>query len=205
MKEFFQLNWSKLVFAFKFTSGVFLTLVLIIFGIGYSTGQLPDFTLFLTVILSAGIGMPIFILLIGTLRGTWDLHKRRKAFSTYPFSALLNYGFKEQLKYDNNKWRFSEPTLIGQIDNFQIIAKVDTQHEVDIIKFQALTEIDLRGIDEEKRLTRKFSTDDIYLDVQGVSKRISVKNHRIKDLKELSNELSRFIQTIKQENFKPRK
>lgn len=205
MKEFFQLNKTKIVFAFKFTSVLFLALVLIAFGIGYLNGQVPELTLFLTVIFGAGIGMPLFILLVGTVRGTWDLHKRRKAFSTHPFSELLNHGFREQMKNDKNKWQFCEPFLTGQIDNFEIIAEVDTQHEPDIIKFQALTEVEVIGKDEVRRLTRKFSTDDIDLDFQGVSKRISVKKHRMNNVTELSNELSRFIRTINQENFKPKK
>ena len=205
MKEFLQLNRSKLVFAFKFTLAFCLTLVLIIFGIGYLKGHLPELTLFLTVILSAGIGFPIFIIVIGTLRGAWDLHKRRKAFGTYPFSELSNYGFTEKLKNDISRWQFSEPILTGKIDNFEIIAEVDTQHEPDIIKFQALTEVEAIGKNEVRRLTRKFSTDDIHLDFHGVSKRISVKNHRMNNVTELTNELARFIQILNQENFKPKK
>lgn len=203
MREFFKLNKSKLKFAFGFTSAVFTTLVLIIFAIGYFIGQIPGLSLFLTVILVASIGIPAFILVIGIIRGAWDLDKRKKAFNSRPFAELLNHGFTVQMKNDKNRWQFSEPILTGRIENFQILAEVDTQHAPDIIRFQALTEVERIGKEEVQRLTRKFSPEDIELDFNGVTKRISVKNHRIRKIDELTNELSRFIRTIKQENFKP--
>ena len=164
--------------------------MLIVFGIGYLNGQIPELTLGLTVIFGAGIAMPFFILFIGTLRGSWDLNKRRKAFGTHPFSELLNCGFTEQLKNHKNRLQFTEPILTGQLGKFQIIAEVDTQHEPDVIKFIALTEVEVMGKDEVRRLTHKFSSDNIELDVQGVTKRISVKNHRFNNVTDLSNELS---------------
>jgi hypothetical protein len=203
MKEFLILNKSKLKFAFGFISLIFTTFVLIIFTIGYFNEQVPDLSLFITVILGAGIGMPLFILIIGTIRGTWDLHKRRKAFDKLPFSELLNHGFFEHLKNENNRWQFSEPVLTGNIDKFQILAEVDTQNAPDVMRFQALTEMEIIDKDEVKRLSRKLSQEDIELDFKGVTKKISIKNHRLNSANELISELSRFTSTIERENFKP--
>ena len=203
MKEFFKLNKTKLVFAFKFTSLVFLTLVLIIFGIGYLNGQVPELSLFLTVCAGAGLGLPMFMLLIATLRGTWDLHKRRKAFGSQPFSELLKHGFTEKIKHDKNRWQFSEPILTGQIANFQILVEVDTQQAPDVIRFQALTEVEVIGKNEVERLARQFSHDEIELDFDGVTKKISIKNQRMTKIDELITELTRFILIIRQQNFKP--
>lgn len=201
--EFLKLNKSKLGFAFKVSSIVFLSLVLIIFSIGYLNGQVPELSLLVTVILGASIGMPTFILFIGIIRGTWDLHKRRKAFNSHPFSELLNHGFTEQIKNEKNRWQFSEPILIGEIENFRILAEVDTQHAPDIIRFQALTEVGVIGKEEVHRLIRKFSSDDIELDFDGITKKISASKHRMNTVDELTAELARFIRTLIQENFKP--
>ena len=204
MKEFLVLNKSKLTFAFSFTSMIFTGLVVIIFVVGYFYGQVPALYLFITVILGAGIGMPLFILLVAIMRGTWDLHKRRNAFNRKPFSELLNYGFSEQLKNENNRWHFTEPVLMGNIGNFQILAEVDTKYAPDVIRFQALTKIEVLGKGEVDRLSRKFSQDDIELDFEGVTKKISIKNERLNSVHELIEELNRFIGTIKNEKFKPR-
>lgn len=204
MKQFLELNKPKLLFAFGFISIIFTVLVLIFFGFGYFNGQIPKLSLFITVIVGAGIGMPFFILFIGILRGTWDLHKRRNAFNRQPFSELLNHGFAEHLKNEKNRWQFSEPILIGNIDNFLILTDVDTQDAADVIRFQALTEIEVIGKEEVNRLTRKLSRDNIELDFDGVTKKISIKNNKITSVDQLLSELTRFISTIKEENFKPR-
>jgi len=204
MREFLQINKSKLKFAFIFSSLVFSGLVLIIFAIGFFNQQIPEISLFLTVLLGAGLGMPLFIILIGTLRGTWDIRKRKRAFSSKPYSELKNFGFVEQLKNKNNRWQFSEHVLIGEICDYKILAEVDTQNAPNVIRFQAITEIENIGNDEIRRLTRKFEPYDIELDFDGVTKKIFIKDKRITTIDQLLNDLKNFIEIIKRENFKPK-
>ena len=202
MKEFLKINWWKLKFAFKWTSISFTILVLIIFLIGYFKKQVPDIELFLTVIFGASIGMPLFIMVVASLRGAWDLHKRRNAFGKKPFSELKNYGFTEALKNENAKWSFSELILKGEIEGFLVRAEVDTQYAPNVIRFQALTVEEVIGKAEVFRLNRKFRSEDIDFDFEGLTKKVAIQDKRYSTIGELMTELRRFIRTLKREKFK---
>ena len=205
MKEFLKLNRKKLKFAFGLTFITFTVIVLGIFLYSYVQGLGPESTLFITVILGFGIGLPFFIFLVSTIRGSWDLRKRRSAFNQEPFLDLLHHGFSEHMKNENNRWKFVEPVLRGKVDDYQIVAEVNTQFAPDVIRFQALTEIHVISKDEIKRLSKKFAIQGIELDYEGVTKMISVKKHRLKSGVDLITELNHFIFTIKSEKFKPLK
>lgn len=205
MKYFLELNKWKLKYAFIATSIVFTTIVLGIFIYAYSVGQQqPELSLLIAVFFGAGIVSPLFVLLIGTLRGTWDLNKRRKAFNKEPFGQLKQYGFSEILKNESNKWQFSEPILKGKIENYEILAEVDTQYAPDVIRFQALTKVEPKGKEEVKRLSRKFEPYDIQLDYDRVTKQISIKDERINSISQLITELNNFISIIQREKFAPK-
>ncbi|WP_155203658.1 hypothetical protein [Xanthovirga aplysinae] len=148
--------------------------------------------------------MPLFILFVGTLRGTWDLKKRKKAFQTFPFSELSKHGFDLSLKHEESKRTFSEQILVGRLEGFQILAEVNTQHAANVIRFQALTEIKPISRKEIKRLHSKFKKYDIELDFQGVTKKISIKDGQISTYRKLNTSLKEFIEIIKSENFEPK-
>ncbi len=207
MWQFLQLNRSKLPFIFGVTSLVFTTLALAIFAIGFLTaeGQGPTPSLFVTVILNAAVVVPFFILMVIVIRGSWDLAKREKAFGSKPFSDLSSKGFVTKLKNDKNRWQLVEPLLKGEIRSFPILAEVDTQHAADVIRFQALVEKEVIKKGDFEKLTKKFSTEDIEFDFQGITKKISVKNYRMNTIDELMTELNRFIKLLEQEGLKPKK
>lgn len=205
MLEFIKSNSYALKAGFFITSAIFTIIIVGVLSYGYYIDEFPEWSLVAAIILSASIGMPFFIVIIGTLRGTWDTYKRQKAFSTLPFSELVNHGFSEDFKNKNSKWDFSEQVLIGSIDNYQILAEVDTQHAPDVIRFQALTEHEVLGKDEVTRLIRQLKIQDIQLDFQGVTKCISIKTERINTINDLLKELNTFILIIKYEKFEPLK
>lgn len=203
MNEFISLNKGTLKFGFIFISVTLTILVSAIFIYSTLKGQVPEISLIITVLLGAGIGMPTLLLGIAGIRGIWDLNQRRKAFDKQPFSELMQHGFMEQLKKDSSKWSFSEPVLQGVIEGYQILAEVDTQYAPDVIRFQALTKLQVIEKERVKQLSRKFKDDDIELDFKGVTKKISIRDNRIDSITKLLTELTKFIKIVEKENFKP--
>lgn len=202
MNAFIKLNSWKLKFAFKWTSAVFTGIVVLVLVIAYFNGQVPEIDVLFGLLIGASLVFPIFIVTIATLRGVWDLNKRIKAFETSPFSELKQNGFSVGLKNENSKWSFSEPILNGVINEYPILAEVDTQTALDVVRFKALTVVKPLDKEEMRRLIKKFNLEDIQFDKEGITKMIHIKDKRYSSSKALVIELEQFTDMLKKENLK---
>lgn len=159
VKEFFELNQHKLLFAFRLTAIVFTSIVLLIFGIGYvAFGELPDVELIIWVFVGAGILFPLFIVLLGIISGLYDLKIRRRNFSPKPFDKLSTLGFKEVYKYRQNKWILTQLVISGHFNDYPVIFDVDTKNSSTLIKGQVLTKLKRINNSEWHRLNKAFQT-----------------------------------------------
>jgi len=204
MHKFLELNRAKLKFAFTRTSLIFLTVVSIFLGIGYLTGNLPDAVLLFTILFTAGIIFPLFIILITYF--TW-LHKssvRRKLFSKTPFDQTKNIGFYKSYLNLNTKWFFTEEVKEGKLNDFLLVVDVcrDKNH---VIEVTAATEWKKLDKSEYTRLHEKFRQYGIELRIGCLVKRYNTKRLTVHTVSDLESDLLQFTSLLKQEGFEPQK
>lgn len=202
MLKFIKLNSSKLKAAFFWSSLIFTSIAATILIVGFFKNQIPEIDLLIAIILGSSLGMPLFIVIIGTVRGTWDLNKRTNAFNTYPFSELIKHGFEPTLKYRATKWQFSEPMLVGNLNGYQIQAEVDTNSAPDVIRFQALTQIALDRANN-KDFMPELKNMAVEFDFHGLSKLVSTKDRSMSSPTVLIRTLTAFTDYIREKGFKP--
>lgn len=182
---------------------IFTSIVLIIFAIGLFNNQKTDIGLFLTVILSASIGFPIFIIVVGFLRWCWDSSVTNRNLSSFPFSQLESIGFKRVTKNEDSKTKFICYYYMGNIGEFIVDCDVDTQNESKQIRFKYY--INIRPLDKTdfKRIQNAFKAQNGFFDFNWISKKYHYKNHRVKSISELEKELIDFGKLIMKENIEP--
>jgi hypothetical protein len=203
IKRFLKGNKKAIRTAFKWTSLIITSIVLIIFGIGLINNQKPDIGLFVTVVLSALIGFPFFIILVGFLRLSWDSSVTNRNFSSFPFSQLESIGFKKVTKHTDNKTEFKCDYYTGKIGDFIVDCDVDTQNESEQIRFKFFVNIRTLGKTEYKRIQNDFKELNGFFDFNWISKKYHYKNHRVKSISELEKELIDFGKLIMMENIEP--
>lgn len=203
IKKFLQGNIKAIRPAFKWTSLIFTSIVLIIFGIGQINNQTPDIGLFVTVVLSASIGFPFFIVVVGFLRWSWDSSVINRNFSSFPFSQLESIGFRKVTKNADSKTKFICDYYTGKIGDFIVDCDVDTQNESTQIRFKYFVNILPQDKTEYKRIQNDFKSLNGFFDFNWISKKYHYKNHRLKSIFELEKELTDFGKLIIKENIEP--
>ena len=203
IKKFIKGNKKAIKTAFKWTSFIFTSIVLIIFAIGLLNNQKPDLGLFITVVLSASIGFPIFIIIVGFLRWSWDFSITRRNLGSFPFSQLESIGFKKVTKNEDSKTKFICDYYTGTINGFIIDCDVDTQNDSKLVRFKYYVNIKPLGKVDLKRIQNDFKAQNGYLDFNWISKKYHYKNHRIKSVSELEKELIDFGKLILKESIEP--
>nr|WP_319998892.1 hypothetical protein [uncultured Draconibacterium sp.] len=203
IKKFIQGNKKAIKTAFKWTSLIFTSIVLIIFAIGLINNQKPDIGLFITVVLSASIGFPFFIIIVGFLRWSWDSSVSNRNFGSFPFSQLESIGFKKVTKNEESKTKFISDYYTGKIGDFIVDCDVDTQNESKQIRFKYFANIRPLGKTEYKRIQNDFKTLNGFFDFNWISKKYHYKNHQIKSISDLEKELIDFGKLIIKENIEP--
>ena len=202
IKKFIQGNENAIKAAFTWTSLIFTTIVLIIFAIGLINNQKPDIGLFVTVVLSASIGFPFFIILMGFLRWTWDSSVTNRNFNSFPFSQLESIGFKKVNKNDVSKTTFRCEYYTGKINGFIVDCDVETQYESNYLQFKYY--VVFKPLREDyKRIKREFELENGIIDMHWISKKYHYKNHRLKSILDLEKELIDFGKMIRKENIEP--
>jgi hypothetical protein len=199
--RFIRGNKKAIKTAFKWTSLIFTSIVLIIFGIGLINNQKPDIGLFVIVVLSASIGFPFFIIVVGFLRWSWDSSVTNRNFSSFPFSQLESIGFKKVTKNADSKTKFICDYYTGKIGDFIVDCDIDTQNESKQIIFKYFVNIQPLGQTEYKRIQNDFKAQNGSFDFNWISKKYHYKNHRLKSISELEKELSDFGKLIMKENI----
>lgn len=202
---FIKENLNSIRTGFKWISFIFTTLVIIIFIINFIiNGQTPDLLLFIIVILSAGIGFPIFAITVIFLRWWWDYSVIKRNFSSYPFSQLDSIGFNKIIKNKGSKTELVNEYYSGKINEFIVDCTVDTQSENKLLSFNFYVNIRPMEKSEFLRIQREFKSHNGVIDFNCVSKKYHYKNHHLKSVKELENELIDFGKMILNENIEPK-
>ena len=175
----------------------------VIIGIGLINNQKPDIGLFVTVVLSASIGFPFFIIVVGFLKWSWNSSVTNRNFSSFPFSQLESIGFKKVTKNADSKTKFICDYYTGKIGDFIVDCDVDAQNESKQIRFKYFVNIRPLGKAEYKRIQNDFKALNGFFDFNWISKKYHYKNHRIKSISELEKELTDFGKLIMIENIDP--
>jgi len=180
-----------------------LTIVLILFIIGYFNGQIPDIILLTTVLLAAGLGFPTFIIAIAYIEWISKRRVRKRAFSKPPFDQLDKIGFLKSFINKKTKWYFTEETKEAIINNFKIKCDI-TREDSKTIQFKAL--VNHRQIDKAdiKQLERQFKRQDIMFDFEGLIKMYDIKRPTIVSAQQLESDLIKFTELLKKEGFEPK-
>lgn len=88
MRKFIDLNRIKLKFAFRVSSLATLGLVSIFLAIAFFNNSFPDTALLLTIVFTAGIVFPLFILFLSYLTWMYRSNTRKKVLSKTPFDQI---------------------------------------------------------------------------------------------------------------------
>ena len=192
--KFIDLNKVAIKASFLWTSFIFTMIVLVIFLISYFKGNLPEVDLFLTVLLGASIGFPIFIVLVGYLRWVWDYSIFKRNYKSKPFNLIDKLGFERIIK--KSKWNFSTEYFTGNINGFIVDSDVETQYENRYVRFKFYVKPRQFEKYELKKIQKKLSEIDGSFYFGSIIKRFHFRNHRLKSIDELERELVAFSEMI---------
>jgi len=195
LKEFFELNRSKVISGLKWTSITFTTIILAAY---VWTGKLPVWTLFLTVLLFTSILFPIFIIAIGTIKDFLEFKRTNEILNRYPYNELVKNGFKRVPTNQNSKWLYSQIMLRGYFADYPM----DCEVENGTLKMIALVNLDNFKKEHLKELKREFGDNKIEQDWLGVALKYKVKEEGLTAYGQLKGDLDRFIQFFKKEGLK---
>lgn len=180
---------------------IFTSLVLIIFLIGYFNGQKPDLELFLTVVLCAAVGFPLFAMTVGFLRWWWDYSVINRNFNSFPFNELASIGFEKSMRNKNSKSKFTSEFYTRNLNGFIVDCEVDTQHEPGKLVFKIY--VKTKHVDKSKyrEIETTLSKKNGFFDFDFIGKKYHYKRHQLQSIKQLDQELHDFVGIIKSEDF----
>lgn len=204
MDTFLTLNKKKLRFAFTTCSLSLLVLAFISLAIAFFTGNFPDAKLLFVILFAAGIGLPLFIILLAYLGWQHKQVSRKKTFSKNPFDQIESIGFYKAYTNQASRWFFTEEIKEGKLNGFTFIADVNREAS-HIIEIEALTEWQKIDKSEYDYLSKKFKQFNIEFGIGSLIKQYDTKRLNFHTIQELKADLIHFTQTLKQENFEPRK
>jgi len=203
IKKFLINNKLAIKNSFKWMSIILTSIVLIIFTIGFLNNQKPDLALFLTVVLSAGIGFPIFGIMVGFLKWWRDYFVTNRNFNSIPFNQLESIGFRKVVKNENSKSKFTSEYFNGKIGDFIVDCDVDTQNDHKILRFKFYSMYKPFDKDASKIIQDNFEKLNGFIDFNWITKQYHFKNHRLKTISDLKKELIEFSDLIINENISP--
>ncbi len=205
MDTFLELNRQKLKPSFIRIALVLLGLVFVISLIAFLTsGNLPSGQLLFSIILTAGVGFPLFILLLGSL--TWLLnHKsRQSAFSKTPFDQIENIGFYRSYKGDTSKWSFTDEIKEGKLNGFTLKMDISKEKGRHFLEFDIPVEWKKIDKSEFNRLTEKFKQYNAEFRIGSIAKQYDIRQHTLQTVSDLKTDLLLFTTLVKEEGFEPK-
>ncbi len=200
MKEFLNLNKSKLSFAFKMLSICCLCITAFFLILAKSfQNQFPETKLLIQIIIFTGFIFPTLLLLISYL--SWENKKRiyKKYVKTEICKELNNFGYSEKLTNQNSKWNFTEKVLIKTENGFDIQIEI-VKNEIEFWIFAMNNQI-------EKIKLEYFENKISQLDIKklfygGFYISINRKKLNENSLKEIEMKLTKFISLLNDYNYK---
>jgi hypothetical protein len=203
MVSFLDINKHKMLFVLKYLSLGASVFVLTIFVVnGLAKNEYPDLEIFLIVLISASIVLPLLFIGFFSLGWLYKRSIRNKMCKKRPFDELDKIGFKVSYLNENKKWVFTEEIKEIVIDNYRIQCDVNRDSS-SIIEFKAF--VQHKGLDKERfeRVKKRFKEAEIYFDFDGLIKKYNIKKITSLTIEQLNTELLQFVQTLKSEEFEP--
>jgi hypothetical protein len=199
MNEFLKLNRHKIKFGLKWTSVIFTTIVLALLSWGIFRGQIPGWSLVLTVVLTAGIVFPFFIITLGTLQEFFVYRRTMRILDSYPFSELTKFGFRKDFANENSKWTLTQLKLKGHFNDYPMQAEL----EHSIFKIVAFVNLDRVTQDHIRRLKQDLGDERIEMDWLGISLRYDTSREQVTSFEQMSYDLKRLIDYLNTEQLRP--
>ncbi len=200
MQNFYQLNKSKVRFAFVFISllSTGITLAILFIGGLFSTNSNVEN---LITLLGSAIFWPSFILTITYIAYLYKQRRRNKVLAKTPFDRLSELGFSNYPLNLEDKWQFTEmiPSVIWK--GYTVLLDLEPRNMQYQIKLLALVENS--KIDEKRfnELSAYFKKKQMDFDFGGVA--LFLQPKEITELSQLQQELDKMIVVLEKEFFTP--
>lgn len=198
MGNFLHYNKQKLGFAYRFIALLFLTCCIILLSLAYFSGQFPNAQLLIIILITAGIFLPGFILIIVWLR--WE-------YSKWKFNRLLGYlsfstqeeGYTIKLHNQESKWFFTEEIMTKNINGFEVLLMTEKE-QLQFAIFTSTTNAGKRNQDFKSKI-KSIGISEIGYNCYG----ISFSKKQIKNIKYVTIEkkLITLITLFKHYGFEP--
>lgn len=203
-KNFGDLNRKKLPVIFTVISAIFLFFVLsIILITGFMNNDFPEVEGFFYIILGFGVGIPLFLIMLGYLSWHYNRWVRQKMMRKSPYNKLSQIGFTTSYIDAGSKFFFTEDTLETNINGYRIQFNVNngTPKTAEFTAF-----VQHSALDKEKygKLEQEFKKEEIYFDFDGLIKKYNSKKSSTLTAEQLEASLSNFIKKLQEEGFTPR-
>lgn len=203
METFFELNRDKLKAIFIRLSLVLIGPVSIALAIAYLTGNFPNRRLLFAIIIAAGVGFPLFIMLLGYMGWLIKRKARQNAFAKNPFNAIDSIGFSKSLTGDNSNWSFTDEIKEATVNGFTL--KMDISKEKgNTIEFESPVEWKKLSKDDYSRLSQKFNQHGIDFRMGALVKHYDTKLPGLQNIYDLKKDLELFTTLLRQEGFEPK-
>ena len=202
MDTFYKLNREKIRFAFITTSLSIMGFVFLVLTIAFFAKSLPDKKLLIAIFITAGVVLPVFIILLLYIKWLLRQNAREKVFSLEPFNQLENIGFVNTFLNIENKWHFTE---IGKCLSIQgYILKADISEECNkTLELEIPVEWKKLDTPSFDNLSEKFSKHNISFGVECLKKSYKINRQTFLSINELKLDLEKCISLIKDEGFEP--
>ncbi|WP_153799506.1 hypothetical protein [Foetidibacter luteolus] len=166
------------------------------------TGNLPNGQLLFYIILTTGVGFPLFLMLLGYVVWLLKRKTRQKAFSKFPFNDIEHIGFHKAYLDKNSKWALTEEIKEGKLNNFTLRMDLSKEKGFHFIEFDIPVEWKKLEKNEYSHLTEKFKQHNAEFRLGSVVKQYDTRQQVSQTVSDLKRDLELFTTLLRQEGFK---
>jgi hypothetical protein len=197
--SFYESNHEKVVFYMKLSLTIFLCLAAILVSVCNISRAFSLYTVVTILVLFLIVSDAV---LFTMYKKVTDRNKKRnEIFNSELFHPFRKRTIDNQLIYTQNKWQFTEETLMASIDSFNVICNPSTRNKNAIdFNFQAQIKLKRDNVENVISFFRENGVD-IYAKnrINGVKKTIEINN---KTSTELYDDILKTVELLKNNDFK---
>lgn len=195
--EFIKLNRRAILTGLIGMSIVGISFILLLFLIALLTnGQLPDLQLTITIILTTGIGFPIFGTIIGFLKWWTDTRSAKKSFNCHPFCELEKINFEKIRLNQNSKSQFIKEIYRGELNGFIVDIEPGFGEQAKYLQFRFwLKTTDIHGKLNSENFKNPETNSRFYSAITSYHR----EKHNLKSIEQLKTELIEITDTLNKE------
>lgn len=200
LSKFYQLNSTKLKIAFKFTSIAFSVIAFILLTISYFNNQLPDIPLFIAIIFTSSIGLPLLLIFIIVIITYLKIIYKTKILSKTDSIKNNRIQITDILLHEDTNLTFTNVGKKAVIDNnFEVIYSMNDL-SLDIVDLHLKIFVDendkrVKLLKDQKLLKEDNIILNPYFDL--ITKTYKTKVFRKFDSSKIEKELLYFVDKIK--------